>query len=82
MKLLERDEMSNLYAECKRLEFEDPSLLEIEKLMGLGQEALLKQQYEQFPCLKPISFLKHALTEQIQACLGDGTNAARDYEGN
>jgi hypothetical protein len=44
MKLLERDEMTDLYAECKRLEYEDPSLIEIEKFIGLGQEELLKQQ--------------------------------------
>jgi hypothetical protein len=46
MKSLERDEMGSVYAECKRLEFEDPRLVEIEKFMGLGKEALIKMQYK------------------------------------
>jgi ABC-type oligopeptide transport system ATPase subunit len=46
MRSLERDEMGSLYAECNRLEFEDQRLAEIEKLMGLGAEALIKMQYK------------------------------------
>jgi hypothetical protein len=46
MRSLERDEMGSLYAECNRLEFEDQHLAEIEKLMGLGAEALIKMQYK------------------------------------
>jgi hypothetical protein len=49
MKLLERDDMASLYAECKRLEYDDARLIEIEKVMGLGQEDLIKQQ-----CVRPL----------------------------
>ena len=49
MKQLERDDMASLYAECKRLEYDDARLLEIEKFMGLGPEDLIKQQ-----CVHPL----------------------------
>jgi hypothetical protein len=45
MDLLERDMMSEVYAECKRLKFEDARLAEIEKFVGLGEDDLLKFQY-------------------------------------
>jgi uncharacterized protein YprB with RNaseH-like and TPR domain len=37
MKTLEREEMADIYAECKRLEYESPALEEIEKLMGVSE---------------------------------------------
>ncbi|GMH66552.1 hypothetical protein TrRE_jg1028, partial [Triparma retinervis] len=46
MKTVERDEMGEIYAECKRLEYESPSLDEIEKLMGVSESELLKMQYK------------------------------------
>jgi len=46
MKSIEKDEMEDIYAECKRLEYEDPRLEEIEKLVGLSGEGLLKMQYK------------------------------------
>jgi myosin heavy subunit len=46
MKELERDAMGEIYAECKRLEYESPALDEIEKLMGVSEEELLKMQYK------------------------------------
>ena len=46
MKTLERDEMGSVYAECKRLEYESPALEEIEKLMGVSEQELLKMQYK------------------------------------
>ena len=45
MDLLERDVMSEVYAECKRLRFEDPRLSDIERFLGLNEEKLLKLQY-------------------------------------
>jgi hypothetical protein len=56
MKLLERDEMTSLYAECKRLEHEDPRLVEIEQYMGMKKEALIKQQ-----CVHAFSFVSTGL---------------------
>ena len=46
MKTLERDEMSEIYAECKRLEYVSSSLDEIERLMGVSEQELLKMQYK------------------------------------
>mmetsp|Transcript_12096 Transcript_12096/g.21961 ORF Transcript_12096/g.21961 Transcript_12096/m.21961 type:complete len:1369 (-) Transcript_12096:1170-5276(-) len=46
MKTVERDEMSEIYAECKRLEFVSPSLDEIERLLGVSEQELLKMQYK------------------------------------
>ncbi len=46
MKTLEREEMGEIYAECKRLEYESPSLEEIERLMGVSESELLKMQYK------------------------------------
>eukprot|EP00968_Pinguiococcus_pyrenoidosus_P019505 scaffold2120_cov259-Pinguiococcus_pyrenoidosus.AAC.11 len=46
MVLLERDQMMELYQDAKRLEYEHPSLQEIEKLVGLSEEELLKRQYK------------------------------------
>eukprot|EP00636_Phaeomonas_parva_P016700 CAMPEP_0118857662 /NCGR_PEP_ID=MMETSP1163-20130328/4664_1 /TAXON_ID=124430 /ORGANISM="Phaeomonas parva, Strain CCMP2877" /LENGTH=1313 /DNA_ID=CAMNT_0006790999 /DNA_START=152 /DNA_END=4093 /DNA_ORIENTATION=- len=46
MDLLERDQMLELYAEAKRLEYDHPALKEIESLVGLSEEALLKRQYQ------------------------------------
>ncbi|KAH9259713.1 hypothetical protein BASA81_002135 [Batrachochytrium salamandrivorans] len=45
MNMLERDLMSEVYAECKRLKFEDDRLREIEKFVGMGEDDLLKFQY-------------------------------------
>ena len=46
MDLLERDQLTSIYAECKRLKFEDPRLAQIEKFVGMGEEDLLKFQYK------------------------------------
>jgi myosin heavy subunit len=46
MDLLEREQLTSVYAEAKRLKFEDPRLEQIEKFMGLGEEELLKFQYK------------------------------------
>lgn len=46
MKTVERDEMGEIYAECKRLEYASPSLNEIESLMGVSESELLKMQYK------------------------------------
>jgi len=46
MDLLERDIMSEVYAECKRLRFDDSRLAEIERFVGLNEERLLKLQYK------------------------------------
>ncbi len=46
--MLERDDMISLYAECKRLEHEDPRLVEIEQYMGMKKDALIKQQCVHF----------------------------------
>ena len=46
MKTLERDEMGEIYAECKRLEYDSPALEEIERLMGVSEGELLKMQYK------------------------------------
>jgi len=45
MRELERDDMSELYAEAKRLGYETPHLAEIEKLVQMSEEQLLKRQY-------------------------------------
>lgn len=45
MDLLERDLMSEVYADCKALRYDDTRLGEIEKFLGMGPEALLKMQY-------------------------------------
>lgn len=45
MKELEREPMSELYAEAKRLGYETPHLAEIESLVEMSEEALLKKQY-------------------------------------
>jgi len=44
MNLLERDMMTDVYAECKRLRFEDPRLVEIQKFVNLSEDDLLKHQ--------------------------------------
>jgi myosin heavy subunit len=41
---LEREAMQTVYAECKRLKYEDARLQEIEKLVGLNETDLLKRQ--------------------------------------
>lgn len=41
---LERDAMQAVYAECKRLKYEDARLKEIESLVGLNETDLLKHQ--------------------------------------
>jgi len=46
MDLLERDQLTAVYAECKRLKFEDARLAQIEKFVGMGEEDLLKFQYK------------------------------------
>lgn len=44
--MLERDELSAVYAEAKRLEYSDPEKFgEIESVLGMSEEMLLKRQY-------------------------------------
>ena len=46
MRTLERDDMSAIYAECKRLGLDDPRLKEIEDCMHCSEAQLLKLQYK------------------------------------
>lgn len=45
MKELEREPMSELYAEAKRLGYDTPHLAEIERLVNMSEEQLVKCQY-------------------------------------
>lgn len=46
LRLLERDLMTSIYTECKRLKYEDLRLEEIIDLTGLSEDELLKEQYK------------------------------------
>lgn len=45
MNMLEKDIMSEVYTEAKRLRFEDARLQEIERFVGMDEDELLKYQY-------------------------------------
>ena len=63
MDLLERDLMSEVYAECKRLRYEDPRLKEIEEFTALNEEKLLKLQYKK---AKSLGLAQRAQDKEIK----------------
>ena len=63
MDLLERDLMGEVYAECKRLRFEDPRLEEIEEFTALNEEKLLKLQYKK---AKSLGLAQRAQDKEIK----------------
>ena len=63
MDTLEREDMEAIFLECKRLQLEDPRLDQINSLLGVSAEQLLKLQYKR---AKEIGATSRAIDREIK----------------
>jgi len=88
MSLLERDLLTEVYAECKALRFKDPRLTKIEEIVGKDEEQLLKLQYKKAKELglddrarkKEIVIRENFLDRNLQMFVFKEYNCLRDPE--